>query len=124
LAPCRYHLDLLIPVVLSNNLKEFEMENHSEHNQHSHGYGVYILVWLALMALTGITVAVAGIDFGGITVATALVIASVKTYLVLTIFMHLRSEDLTFKIFVGVAMFFLLISFVLLFSDYSFIIRN
>ncbi len=100
------------------------MENHSEHNQHSHGYGGYILVWLALMALTGITVAVAGIDFGGITVATALVIASVKTYLVLTIFMHLRSEDITFKIFVGVAIFFLLISFLLLFSDYSFIIRN
>lgn len=100
------------------------MEQNKEHTQHSHGYGVYILVWLALMALTAITVAVAGIDFGGITVATALLIASVKTYLVLTIFMHLRSEELTFKIFVGVAMFFLLISFVLLFSDYSFIIRN
>lgn len=100
------------------------MEKHSEHAQHSHGYGVYILVWLALMALTGITVAVAGIDFGGITVATALLIASVKTYLVLIIFMHLRSEDITFKIFVVVALFFLLISFVLLFSDYSFIIRN
>lgn len=100
------------------------MENHSDQTEHAHGYGVYILVWLALMALTGITVAVAGIDFGGITVATALLIASVKTYLVLTIFMHLRSEEVTFKIFVGVAMFFLLISFVLLFSDYSFIIRN
>lgn len=100
------------------------MEKHSEHTQHSHGYGVYILVWLALMALTGITVAVAGIDFGGLTVATALLIAAVKTYLVLIIFMHLRSEDITFKIFVGVAIFFLLISFVLLFSDYSFIIRN
>lgn len=100
------------------------MEDHSQQTEHSHGYGVYILVWLALMALTGITVAVAGIDFGGITVATALLIASVKTYLVLTIFMHLRSEEVTFKVFVVVALFFLIISFVLLFSDYSFIIRN
>lgn len=100
------------------------MENHSEHTQHSNGYGIYILVWLALMSLTGITVAIAGIDMGGLTIATALIIASIKTYLVLTIFMHLRSEDITFKIFVGVAIFFLLISFILLFADYSFIIRN
>jgi cytochrome c oxidase subunit 4 len=99
-------------------------EEHLEHEAHSHGYGVYILVWLALMALTGVTVAVAGINFGGLTIATALVIASIKTYLVLTIFMHLRSENNTFRAFVGVALLFLLISFILLFSDYSFIVRN
>lgn len=101
------------------------MENHNEHHtQHSHGYGAYVLVWLALMALTGITVAVAGINFGKITVATALFIATVKTYLVLTIFMHLRTESKTFRVFVAVALLFLLISFVLLFTDYSFIVRN
>ena len=99
-------------------------EEHSEHAEHSHGYGVYILVWMALMILTGVTVAVAGINFGGITIATALVIASIKTYLVLTIFMHLRSESKTFRVFVGVALLFLIISFILLFSDYSFIVRN
>lgn len=99
-------------------------EEHLEHAEHNHGYGVYILVWLALMALTGVTVAVAGINFGGITIATALVIASIKTYLVLTIFMHLRSESKTFKVFVTVALLFLIISFILLFSDYSFIVRN
>ena len=95
------------------------------HNHHkTHGYGVYFLVWFALMTLTGITVAVAGINFGGLTIATALVIASVKTYLVLTIFMHLRSETVVFKVFIAVAMFFLIISFILLFTDYSFIVRN
>jgi len=99
-------------------------EEHLEHTEHNHGYGVYILVWLALMALTGVTVAVAGINFGGLTIATALVIASIKTYLVLTIFMHLRSESKTFRAFVGVALLFLIISFILLFSDYSFIVRN
>jgi cytochrome c oxidase subunit 4 len=97
----------------------------NSHTQHkAHGYGVYVLVWFALLALTGITVAVAGINFGGLTIATALVIASVKTYLVLTIFMHLRSETVVFKVFIAVAMFFLIISFVLLFTDYSFIVRN
>jgi cytochrome c oxidase subunit 4 len=76
------------------------------------------------MALTGITVAVAGINFGKLTVATALTIATIKTYLVLTIFMHLRSESRIFRVFVGVALLFLLISFILLFTDYSFIVRN
>jgi cytochrome c oxidase subunit 4 len=99
-------------------------QNHENTIEHSHGYGVYILVWLALMTLTGVTVAFAGINFGGITIATALIIASIKTYLVLTIFMHLRSETKTFRLFVGVAILFLVISFALLFSDYSFILRN
>lgn len=99
-------------------------QNQETHNSQNHGYGIYILVWLALMALTGITVVIAGINLGGLTIATALIIASIKTYLVLTVFMHLRTESVTFRVFVGVALLFLLISFVLLFSDYSFIVRN
>ena len=96
------------------------MEKHDYYHEHSHGYGIYILVWLALLALTAVTVAIAGMNIGRFTVATALIIASVKAYLVLTIFMHLRSETKTFAVFVIVALFFLGISFLLLFSDYSF----
>jgi len=70
------------------------------------------------LALTGLTVAVAGINIGGFTVFTALIIASVKAYLVLAIFMHLRSESKMFTVFALVAAFFLIISFILLFSDY------
>jgi cytochrome c oxidase subunit IV len=96
------------------------MEKHDYYHEHSHGYGIYILVWLALLTLTAITVAVAGMDIGRFTVATALIIAAVKAYLVLTIFMHLRSEKKTFTVFVFVAILFLGISFILLFADYSF----
>ena len=96
------------------------MDNQDFNTEHSHGYGIYVLVWLGLMVLTGLTVAVSGIDIGGFTIATALIIASVKAYLVLTIFMHLRSESKVFRVFVLVAAFFLIISFILLFSDYSF----
>lgn len=96
------------------------MEKHDYYHEHSHSYGIYILVWLALMALTAVTVAVAGMNIERFTVATALIIASVKAYLVLTIFMHLRSESKAFVVFVLVALFFLGISFVLLFADYSF----
>jgi len=96
-----------------------KLEEHTE--QHTHSYSIYILVWLALMILTGVTVAVAGINFGTFTIATALLIASVKTYLVLSIFMHLRIEQRVFRVFVFVAFLFFLISIVLLFSDYSFL---
>jgi cytochrome c oxidase subunit 4 len=97
------------------------MESHDQNTTaHTHSYGIYILVWLALMVLTTITVAIAGMDIGRFTVATALMIASLKAYMVLTIFMHLRSESKTFKVFVIVALFFVVISFVLLFADYSF----
>ncbi len=96
------------------------MENNNAHSQDSHSYGIYILVWLALVALTTVTVTVAGLDLKTLTVTVALVIASIKSYLVITIFMHLRSEGKTFKVFVLVALLFLLVSFILLFADYSF----
>ena len=88
------------------------MENNNIHSQNSHGYSIYILVWLALIALTTVTVTVAGIDLRGFTVTVALVIASIKAYLVLTIFMHLRSEGKTFIVFLLVALLFLLVSFI------------
>ena len=95
-------------------------DHHNELTEHSsHSYSKYILVWMALLTLTAITVAVAGVNFGDVTIAIAITIASVKSYLVITEFMHLNSESRTFKIFVGVALFFIVISIVLLFSDYS-----
>lgn len=96
------------------------MDKVDTHSEQSHGYGIYILVWLALLMLTAVTVVVAGMDIGRFTVATALVIASFKAFLVLSIFMHLRSEGKIFKVFVLVSLLFLAVSFVLLFSDYSF----
>ena len=96
------------------------MSKSNEHVEHSHhSYGKYILVWLGLLTLTAITVAVAGVNLGSITIAMALLIASVKSYMVLTVFMHLNSESKAFKVFVFIALFFIIISFVLLFSDYS-----
>ena len=98
------------------------METHDTHNEHKpQGYGTYLLVWLGLLALTSLPVTVAGINFGGLTVTTALLVASLKSYLVLKIFMHLGAEQKVFRIFVIVALFFVIVSFVLLFSDYSFI---
>ncbi len=91
-----------------------------EEKEHQIGYKIYFLVWMALLVLTGLTVAVAGINFGNITVVTAITIACIKAYLVLSVFMHLKSEDKMFKIFVSVALIFIIITLALLFSDYSF----
>ena len=92
-------------------------ESKIEHSHHS--YSKYILVWLGLLTLTAITAAVAGVNLGKITIATAIVIASIKSYLVLTVFMHLNVESKAFKVFVGVAIFFIIVSLALLFSDFS-----
>ncbi len=96
------------------------MEENKEHVNVTHKYNSYIFVWIALVALTAVTVTVAGIDLRGLTVTVALLIASIKAYFVLSIFMHLRSEGKTFIVFCLVAFLFLAVSFVLLFADYSF----
>ena len=84
------------------------------------GYGEYTLVWLGLLGLTGLTVALAGIDLGRWVIATALVIAGIKSMFVLNIFMHLKSEDRLFRIFTAVAVVTLAIFFILTFFDYAF----
>jgi cytochrome c oxidase subunit 4 len=99
------------------------MEETKVHEKHKPSYGIYILVWLTLVALTGLTAAVAGISFGRLSIVVAILIAVVKSYLVLTEFMHLKSEERVFKVFIFVALFFILISLTLLFTDYSFYVR-
>jgi cytochrome c oxidase subunit 4 len=99
------------------------MEEIKTHNKHSHSYSPYVLVWLALIALTGLTAAVAGINFGKFSILVAILIAVVKSYLVLTEFMHLKSEEPVFRVFALVALLFIVISLTLLFSDYSSYVR-
>ncbi|MCZ7604248.1 MAG: cytochrome C oxidase subunit IV family protein [Melioribacteraceae bacterium] len=89
----------------------------TEHKEHSHGYGIYILVWLALIALTSITVTVAGVDFGKIALPIALFIAAVKSMLVINFFMHIKYEDAIFKVFLLLSGMTLLVIFILTFFD-------
>jgi cytochrome c oxidase subunit 4 len=95
-------------------------ENHSNGDRHVVTYGHSILIWLGLLSLTGLTVALAGIGFGRWVIATALVIAGVKSTLVLNHFMHLKHEERMFRWFVAVSMTTLGIFFVLTFFDYAF----
>ena len=92
-------------------------KEHSKHEHHITPYSTYVIVWLALMALTSITVTVAGIDFGAVALAVALFIAAVKSTLVINIFMHIKMDEPIFKVFILVSLFTLVIIFILTFFD-------
>ncbi len=91
-------------------------ETHN-HENHSTGYGIYAVVWLALLAFTSITVTIAGISLGAYTLFVALTIAAVKSYLVITIFMHIKYEDPIFKVFISISLFTLAVIFLLTYFD-------
>jgi cytochrome c oxidase subunit 4 len=56
-------------------------------------YKTYLLILAVLLVLTGISVSVTQINLGTLTVTMALVIAGIKSSLVLSIFMHLRFDN-------------------------------
>lgn len=49
-------------------------------------------IWLALLALTALTVAITRMELGGYKVLGALTIACVKAGLVIAVFMHMKYE--------------------------------
>ena len=87
------------------------------HEEHVTGYGTYILVWLGLLAFTSITVTIAGIDLGSYTLFIALLIAAVKSYLVITVFMHIKYEEPIFKVFILISVMTLTVIFLLTYFD-------
>jgi len=97
------------------------MTHHDSTQEHNLvNYGTYILVWFGLIVLTGLTVAVAGTDLGRFSVWMAIIIATVKSLLVLFIFMHLRYETPFFRTMVLVVIFALTIFIVFTFFDVSY----
>lgn len=93
-------------------------DDHSAHENHHIGYSTYLLVWISLVALTSITVTVAGINLGEYILVVALSIAAIKSALVINIFMHIKFEDPIFKVFLGISGFTLVVIFMLTFFDY------
>lgn len=90
----------------------------NEHEKsHLIGYGTYVLSWLALLSLAILTVAAAGLDLGNFTLFTALLIAAIKSTLVIMIFMHIKYDEPIFKVFLAIALLVLVIVFVLMGFD-------
>jgi len=80
----------------------------------------YVMVWVALLVLTVVTIVAASLHFGAFSVLAAIVIATIKGALVLLYFMHLRYEERLFLIMLGVALITLAIILVLTYVDYIF----
>ncbi|OGL44938.1 MAG: cytochrome-c oxidase, partial [Candidatus Schekmanbacteria bacterium RBG_13_48_7] len=76
--------------------------------------------WLGLIICTGLTVVVAGLDLGGFSILTVLLIASFKCSMVLYIFMHLKYESNLIRLIFIIAVIALAIFIGLTFTDISF----
>jgi cytochrome c oxidase subunit IV len=92
------------------------MENNGK--PHIVSYKTYALVLLALIILTGISVAITSIDLGTLTVTGALLLASVKTVLVLLIFMHLKFDSKILTIMFLFILFSIVSIIIITFLDY------
>jgi cytochrome c oxidase subunit 4 len=83
-------------------------------------FSTYIVVWLGLLALTGLTITVSGLNLGQLSVLGAILIAVVKSSLVVLFFMNIKYEDKIFKIMLAVAILTLMVIMLLTFADTSF----
>jgi len=83
-------------------------------------YRTFLYVLAGLIALTLISVTITQISLGTLTVAAALLIAAIKSFYVLRIFMHLKFETRMFSI--GVVAVTMLITVVIIITllDYLF----
>jgi len=94
--------------------------NDSHEEAHIVPYRTLINVWVALLVLTGITVAAALANLKQMAIFTALLVATAKCTLVLLYFMHLRWENKVFAyMFIAVIATFA-VFLGLTFADYSF----
>jgi len=89
-------------------------------SEHISSVKLYVGIWLALLAGTGLTVAAALIDMGPFNPIVALAIATIKATLVVLFFMHVKytHEKLT-KLVIAAAIFFFLILLSLSMADYT-----
>lgn len=68
-----------------------------ETKAHIVGYPVLFAVWAALLGLTWLTVGLSGTGLGSFVIIAPFLIATVKAFLVVDYFMHLKYESGFFK---------------------------
>ncbi|MCW0482441.1 cytochrome C oxidase subunit IV family protein [Gaoshiqia sediminis] len=83
-------------------------------------YSTYAIILAALLLFTFLSVAITGIELGEFTVAGALLLATIKSYLVLTYFMHLKFDKAYIRIMVGFVFLVFLAVIIITFLDYYF----
>ncbi len=81
-------------------------------------YRVYFIILLALLILTFSSVGITSIELGEFTVAAALIFAVIKSFLVLTFFMHLKYDKPYIRFMVGFVFAIFLVVIIITFLDY------
>jgi cytochrome c oxidase subunit 4 len=89
-------------------------------NPHIIKYKTYFFVLLALLVFTTLSVLITEIDLGKLAIVGALVLATLKSSLVLWYFMHLKYESKILRIMVGLVLFIFIAVVIVTFFDYSF----
>ena len=98
---------------MESGLKGWSMKNNK--------FQTYLLVWLGLVILTAITVSMAGMNFGRMSIGIVLAVAAIKSGLVLGYFMHLKYETgLLFKLMIPIVLAVLTVFIGLTFTDIAF----
>jgi len=92
----------------------------SEEKHHVVPFRVYIIVLLALLALTFLSIGITSIELGAYTVAGAILFACIKSFLVLTYFMHLKYDKKYIVAMVGFVFAIFAVVLVITFLDYYF----
>ena len=90
----------------------------SKEKHHIVPFRVYIIVLVALLALTFSSIGITGIELGKYTVAGALLFAGIKSFLVLTYFMHLKYDKRYIRIMVAFVLAIFVVVLVITFLDY------
>jgi cytochrome c oxidase subunit IV len=90
----------------------------SNEKHHIVPYSLYVIILVVLLVLTFASIAVTNIELRGLTVAAALLFAVVKTFLVLTYFMHLKYDKPYIGIMVGLVFLLFLVVIIITFLDY------
>ena len=92
---------------------------HTEEHGHVVPYGTFLLVWVVLLALTGVLILMSSISHRA-SVLAMLTVTPLKAGLVFYFFMHLKYEKTFLKLMVFVALAVLVIFIALLFFDIAF----
>ncbi len=90
------------------------------HAEHITPYREHVGTWAGLILLTMMTVfiSVFGADLRTLTVATALLIASVKALVVAYYFMHLKYDPKIYRVMMGIVMTLFTVFLVMVIIDY------
>jgi cytochrome c oxidase subunit 4 len=90
----------------------------SQEKHHIVPYKVFFIVLIALLVFTFASIGITQIELGAYTVAGALLFAVIKSYLVLTYFMHLKYDKRYIKIMVGFVFAIFVVVIIITFLDY------